>query len=167
MIEKRTLDSVVAAILMVVGLAELWGGFTMDRLENRHIHPASIPGLVPMFLGAAIFVLAVIVFVSSRKQAPPDGTDSEAVIGMGEMRSFLVVSLLAGVYALGLVGHINYWLASSLFVFCFTITAEWRRLAGEAWAARARTIGFAAAVAIVIPGAIAYMFEHGFLVRLP
>ncbi len=167
MIDKRTLDSVVAAILMVVGLAELWGGFTMDRLEIRQIHPASIPGLVPMFLGAAIFILAVIIFFASRKPSVADKTDPEAVIGLGEIKSFVAVAVLAGIYALGLVGHIHYWFASSLFVFVFIIYAEWDRLVKATWAIRFKTGVFAATVAIVITGAIAYMFEHGFLVRLP
>ena len=41
----------------------LAGGYAMDRLEFRQIHPASIPGLLPMILGAALMVCAVLLAV--------------------------------------------------------------------------------------------------------
>lgn len=165
MIEKRTVDSAVAAILMAVGLAQLWGGFTMERLEVRRIHPASIPGLVPMMLGLAMFVLAVIVFLASRKQAAPGDDSPDGGFSLAELKSFAIVAGLAAIYALGLVGMVHFWLASSLFVFAFIMVAEWPRL--DTNAARLKITAIAAAIAIVVPGGISYMFEQGFLVRLP
>ena len=165
MIDRRTVDSAVASILMVAGLAQLWGGFSMDRLEIRRIHPASIPGLVPMFLGAAMFILALIVFMASRRTPSAQAGDTENTIGIAEIRSFVVVVLLAGIYALGLVGNIHFWLASALFVFTFIMVAEWQRL--ETGAARLRMGAIAAIIAISVTGGISYMFETGFLVRLP
>ncbi len=165
MIDRRTVDSAVAAILMMIGLAQLWGGFTMDRLEIRRIHPASFPGLVPMFLGATMFILAVIVFVASRRQAAADKPGAEDEIKFAELKSFGVIILIAGIYALGLVGLVHFWIASSLFVFVFIMTAEWRRL--ETRAARLKKGAIAAIIAIVVTGGISYMFEQGFLVRLP
>ena len=165
MIDKRTVDSAVAAILMAIGLAQLWGGFTMERLEVRRIHPTSIPGLVPMMLGVAMFVLAVIVFMASRKQAPAGDDSPDSVFGFGEIKSFLIVATLAGIYALGLVGTVHFWLASSLFVFTFIMVAEWPRL--ETMAARLKTGAIAAVIAVSVTGGISYMFEQGFLVRLP
>ena len=47
-------DRVTAAVLFLLGAGLSWGGFTMDRLEVRQIHPGSIPGLVPMILGVAL-----------------------------------------------------------------------------------------------------------------
>jgi len=165
MIDKRILDSAVAAILMAIGLAMLWGGATMDRLEIRRIHPASIPGLVPMFLGAAIFILAFVIFRVSRRQARADTDDAENRVLSGEVRSFAVVVLLAAIYALVLVGTLHFWLASSLFVFTFIMVAEWPRLGTQT--ARLKSAAAAAAVAVIVTGAISYMFEQGFLVRLP
>jgi len=165
MIDRRTVDSAVAAILMMVGLAQLWGGFTMDRLEIRRIHPASFPGLVPMFLGATMFILAVIVFMASRRQAAAEKPGEDDTVRFAELKSFGVIVLIAGIYALGLVGQIHFWPASSLFVFVFIMTAEWQRL--ETTAARLKTGVVAALIAIVVTGGISYMFEQGFLVRLP
>lgn len=165
MIDKRTLDSAVAAILMAIGLAQLWGGFTMDRLEVRRIHPASFPGLVPIMLGAAMFGLAVIVFLASRRQPASEGTGPDGDIRWPEIRSFVAIVALAGIYALGLVGTLHFWLASSLFVFTFITVAEWQRLG--TMAERLKTLVFAAAAAVGVTGGISYMFETGFLVRLP
>jgi len=75
------------------------------------------------------------------------------------------VVLLAGIYALGLVGNVHFWLASALFVFTFIMVAEWQRL--ETRAARLRMGAIAAIIAISVTGGISYMFETGFLVRLP
>ncbi|CAN0603617.1 unnamed protein product, partial [Ectocarpus sp. 12 AP-2014] len=46
--DGNTADRLTAVVLCLLGLAMTWGGFEMDRLEIRRIHPASIPGLVPM-----------------------------------------------------------------------------------------------------------------------
>ncbi len=166
MIEKRIADSAVAAILIAIGLAELWGGFTMDRLEIRQIHPATIPGLLPMFLGGAMALLGAIVFVASRKGT--SGTEGEdSVIGRREIKAVAWVVVLAGIYALVLVGRVHFWLASSLFVAAFVLISEWPRLRVANTRRRLLTVATALIVAVGTTGAIAYMFEYGFLVRLP
>jgi hypothetical protein len=50
--DSATADRLTSLVLFSLGVAMLIGGYTMDRLEIRHIHPASIPGLVPMILGS-------------------------------------------------------------------------------------------------------------------
>jgi hypothetical protein len=46
---KRAADIGVATILLAIGIAQFTGGLTLDRLENRNIHPWSFPGLVPIY----------------------------------------------------------------------------------------------------------------------
>ena len=82
-----------------------------------------------------------------------------------ELRSFVTVAVLAAIYALGLVGNIHFWLASSLFVFAFVMVAEWPRLTTNAQ--RLKIAAIALVVAVSVTGGISYMFEQGFLVRLP
>ena len=53
-------DLLTGVVLLALGLAMLYGGFAMDRLTIRQIHPASIPGLVPVGLGLALAVCTVI-----------------------------------------------------------------------------------------------------------
>ena len=69
------------------------------------------------------------------------------------------------VYTLGLVGWLPFWLATALFVFGFIVVFE-VVLAPRA-AALARTLAWAAAVALVAGVAVVLVFERGFLVRLP
>ena len=58
-------DVVTAIVLLALGLAMLMGGLGMDRLEIRQIHPLSIPGLVPIALGAALAISAVILLIGA------------------------------------------------------------------------------------------------------
>ena len=51
MLKLRSVDLTVTVILLAIGIAQFVGGLTMDRLEMRRIHPARIPGLLPMILG--------------------------------------------------------------------------------------------------------------------
>lgn len=164
MIDRQLADRVVAAVLMVFGAAQFWGGYTMDRLEIRKIHPASIPGLVPMFLGIAMFVLALIVFRVSRPSVETDG-QADAGFSATEIKRFVGVSVLAGIYALVLVGHLHFWLASAVFVFSFVLITEYSRQPDLR--ARLRLFALALIVAIAVTGAITVLFEKGFLVRLP
>ena len=53
-------DLVAAIIFVVLGLFVFYEAFTMDRLEARRIEPASIPGLVPMILGAGLALTGAI-----------------------------------------------------------------------------------------------------------
>ena len=41
--DGKMADRLTAIVLFGLGLAMAWGGFEMDRLEIRRIHPSSIP----------------------------------------------------------------------------------------------------------------------------
>jgi len=166
MFARRTADSAIAAILIIIGIAQMWGGFTMDRLEVRHIHPASIPGLLPIILGAAMVILAAIVFTVSRRPAS-QSPDGEETISRNEIASFAWVVALTCIYALFLVGTLHFWLASAVFVFTFILYAEWDTLKSGTTTKRLITLGTALAIAVIVTGGISFLFEDGFLVRLP
>ena len=61
-------DQVAAVVFFLLGMAMLVGGYTMDRLEIRQIHPASIPGLVPMILGAVMMFCASFLYANARRE---------------------------------------------------------------------------------------------------
>ena len=163
MLSKRTADVAVATILLAIGIAMCVGGYTMDRLENRNIHPASVPGLVPMILGA-VMALMSLMLIAGQIRAPRAAASAED-FSRDELARLAAVGALCLLYALVLVGNVHFWLASSLFVGTFTALFE----PGEARTPRARAIRFAAIAvfAILIGWAIATLFETGFLVRLP
>lgn len=166
-----TLDSAKAdqwtgIVLFVLGTAMLVGGYTMDRLEIRQIHPASIPGLVPMILGAAMMLCAGLLFLAARRRPDQDhlddSPDSEPV---GSNRNLAFAGGYSVAYALGLVGTMPFWLATALYITAFYIHFTWST--DESLKARLLRAGFGLAFGLVGAFAIAYLFEQGFLVRLP
>ncbi len=159
-------DVVTGVVLLAIGLAMLWGGFTMDRLEVRRIHPASIPGLVPMGLGAALAVCAIILLAGAAKAggmrfAGARLGESEAPGGIARLLLCLALTLA---YPLGLIGAMPFWLATSIFVTVFIALFEWRR---RPPARHAIALGTALLQGVLVGIVTAYVFQEFFLVRLP
>lgn len=158
-------DLITSVLLLVLGVAVLYGGWSMDRLEIRRIHPASIPGLVPMLLGAALVLSAGLLLL----QAVRDGghlADPGAGTGdLGAVRRWLLALALTLGYALLLIGRMPFEWATGIFVLAFIALFEW-----PGWPnARARLVGFATASlqAVIVALVVAWVFRELFLVRLP
>ena len=175
-LDSATADRLTSFVLFSLGVAMLIGGYTMDRLEIRHIHPASIPGLVPMILGAAMMLCAMLLFLSSRRNAAeqtPDGssaaqtsTEPESSAHEGpSVRNLVIAGFYSVVYALGLVGNMPFAVATAVYIAVFYLHFTWRT--GRTVRQRAGHIAFALAFAVCGAFAISSLFEHGFLVRLP
>lgn len=147
-------DRVTAVILFFVGTAMLYGGVVMDRLEIRQIHPASIPGLVPIFLGAALMLCAVLLFTASRP------ADPDAPRETGSTRDLLVAAGLSVIYAVVLVGRAPFVLATTLYIASFIFVFS-------TGVATRRRIIFALVFAAAFAAAVGALFRFGFLVRLP
>ena len=159
-------DLLTAVLLTVFGLVIVYFSWTMPRLEARHIHPATIPGLVPLFLGIALTLCGALLFLRSRRlEEIGSWADLGRVLISREARRVGAVLGLALIYTLVLVGFLPFWAASMLFIFAFIVTFEVfltdepiRLLRSALWAA---------AIAIVAGGGIYFVFERIFLVRLP
>lgn len=160
-------DLYTAPILFLLGAAMAYGGWTMDRLEIRQIHPASIPGLVPMMLGAALVVASIVLFLQARATLAAIRRDEiqpeEAM--PGSRRDLLSAALLCGVYAIALVGTIPFPVATALFVAAFVIVFEADRSKGRAHLLKVTAIG--AVLGIAVATTISILFRYAFLVRLP
>jgi len=50
------------------GIAVLVGSITMDRLEQQHINPVTVPGLLPGLLGIAMILLGGVLGVRSLRR---------------------------------------------------------------------------------------------------
>ena len=154
-------DRVTALVLFALGVAMLIGGYTMDRLEFRQIHPASIPGLVPMILGAVLALCAGLLYAGS-------GTgpgEAEPVSGGASWSDLGATLAFALVYALVLVDNLPFFWATAMFIAAFVAYFSWPGTDGAAGKLRmgARAIAFA----LMASGAISALFRYGFLVRLP
>ena len=154
---------------MALGAAVLIGSITMDRLEQQHINPYTIPGLLPGLLGIGMLLLGGILTLRSWRrgafvQAAPPATplDRES-----RKRAWTVIALCT-IYSVGLVGQgLAFWVASTIFVTGTIIVMQRmssdeqeRRLTPKLWA-KAIVIGLASAVITQL------VFQELFLVRLP
>lgn len=165
-------DLYTAPLLLLLGAAFIYGGWTMDRLEIRQIHPASIPGLVPMLLGAALAIAAITLFIQARGAASAardneakdkaDGTPAKAP---GSLRDLAKATLLCCIYAVGLVGNIPFSAATALFIALFVIAFEADPAKGRGHLLKVGAI--ACTLGVAIAAAMSILFRYAFLVRLP
>lgn len=155
-------DRLSAIVFFALGLALLVGGWTMDRLEIRQIHPASIPGLVPMILGVLLVICAVLLFWTSLKA---EGDDGPELIVPGSWVRLGLTGIICTVYALGLVGWLSYFWATAIFTFAFTFAFSFP-VDGSP---RDKVISVAGALALALGVAFgsSILFRELFLVRLP
>jgi len=158
-------DLIAALVWIVIGGAITTGAWTMDRLDRLHINRYEAPGLVPGLLGAAIFVLGLVLAVRSvRRGALRAAEAAPPAEGRRHLALVLAATLL---YALVLVGHgIPFWLATFVFVSGFILFFDAERQAelGRGKAAQAwRAVMYGACTSAVVT----FSFEQIFLVRLP
>lgn len=166
-------DLATGAVLFVLSVAVIYGAWTMDRLEMRQIHPASAPGVLPGLLGIALAVTSIMLMVKAVRstRAPETEPPQPAQIGEADPSNPGATGRLVGaaalclVYALGLVGRMPFWLATTLFVTSFIAIFEWERGGGS----RRRLVRLVWAVFLGLATGlvVSYGFRDLFLVRLP
>ena len=164
-------DLATGAVLFVLAVAVIYGSWTMDRLEIRHINPWSAPGLLPGTLGVALALLSGLLILKAARAGPVPETASEASGDEGPHEPGAVTRLVAAgalclFFVLGLVGRMPFWLATTIFVFLFIAGFEWPMRRGTG---KARVLSLAAALIIAVATGLitAYVFGDIFLVRLP
>lgn len=155
-------DRLTAILFFALGLALLVGGWTMDRLEIRQIHPASIPGLVPIILGVLLAICALLLFWSSLDDT--EHNRSDFMTGGSWTRLGLTAFICTG-YALGLIGWLSYFWATALFTFVFALLFSFP-VDGDK---RKKAISVAGALMLGLAVAFgsSLLFRELFLVRLP
>lgn len=159
-------DLLTALVLVVLGLALFYFSWTMPRLENRHVHPATIPGLVPMMLSAALTLCGLLLlWRSARIPASGGWRGLGSIFRTRQALRVLVILGLGLFHTLVLVGWLPFWAAAAAFIFAFIVIFEtW--LADEP-ANLLPTLAWAGAIAVIGGVGIYYVFERIFLVRLP
>ena len=160
-------DLLMAFVLIGFGLVVFYLSWTMPRLEARHIHPATIPGLVPMILAGALVLCGGLLAVRSWRITAPGGWQGLArIFATKQALRVSVVLALALIHTLVLVGWLPFWAAAMVFIFAFIAVFEiW--LSDGPPANLPMTLAWALGIAVVAGGAIYYVFERIFLVRLP
>lgn len=159
MTSMKSADRVTALVLVGLGIALCWGGFVMDRLEVRQIHPASIPGLVPMGLGVLSVICGGLLWMQTRYAS------SDLKVDWGNINKLVWAGALCLVFATLLVGNVSFFIASFVFITSFTARFTWS--SDATGAERARKLAFAVVLGLVFAGLISALFQYLFLVRLP
>jgi hypothetical protein len=159
-------DLITALVLVALGLAVTYFSWTMDRLEVRRIHPSTIPGLVPLFLGVGLTLCGGLLALRSwRLDVAGAGADLLRVLASWQTMRVLVTLGLALIYTLGMIGRMPFWLASSLFIFTFIVLFE--TVLADHPGSLSKTLIWGAIVALGAGLGIHYVFGQIFLVRLP
>lgn len=159
-------DLITSILLTAIGIWVFYLSYEMPRLEARRIHPSTIPGLVPMVLGAGLALCGALLVWRSYK-TPSVGGWSGLVDLFKTMTVARIVAamVLVGVFALGLVGWLPFWAASMVFIFAFVVTFE--LILTDAPVPLVRSLVWALLTAVCAGGGIYYLFAKIFLVRLP
>jgi hypothetical protein len=158
-----------AACWIALGVVVLIGSVTMDRLEQQHINPYTVPGLLPGLLGIMMMLLGGVLALRSLGRGalrlaptPPSADDGE------RWRRIWVVTALCLGYGIVLIGHgLPFWLASTIYVMASILIMQrmsrdpaQRRQTARAWI-KALTIALSASVITHL------VFQEFFLVRMP
>ncbi len=162
-------DFVVSIVLMSFGIWIMIHSYHMPRFEDLGADPFSVPGIVPGILGLIIFVLSLVVFIRSiYNKGYRLGLTRQTVTNFvqnASTRRMLLTTLICIVYGLGMVGNMNYYLATFLFVLVFLILFQYRP--AEGFAAQKKMLVMSLLQAGLTAGVVGAVFRYLFLVDLP
>jgi hypothetical protein len=167
--QMRKADFITSIVLIIFGITISSMAVRMPRLEEKGINPYTAPGVVPGILGVIILFLSLIMFIRTIRQADylprfQKGNVKALLKDEGTVR--LLISLaLCLLYALVLVGHIPYILATFLFTRGFILLFDLKFDKEEG--SKRKIIIFAVIQAIISSAVISVTFQYLFLVDLP
>jgi hypothetical protein len=167
-IEPRS-DLKDAAGWTAFGAAVLIGSIRMDRLEQQHINPYTVPGLLPGLLGIAMILLGVTLGLRSwRRGALHHAGAATTAHQREEWRRIWIVIALCGMYCVGLIGHgLPFWLASTIYVTGSILILH--RMSRDPLLHTLSLKAVLKALAIGLGAALSthWVFQELFLVRMP
>ena len=157
----RLADRLSGIFWILFGLVIIVYAQGMDIREHLGATFLTGPGLVPILLGAALCILGLVLILRSYSGR------LEGFLLTGETvsdrRALLALALML-VYSLGLVGRIDFGLATFLFITGFIILFNLPIKSGKAAALLALKAMATAAVTALI---VVFAFQELFYVRLP
>ncbi len=123
-------DFVVSILLMIFGVWIVIHSLQMPRFQELEANPFSVPGIVPGVLGTIIFILSLTVFIRSLKQGGYRlGINRHTLqdfLRDTSTQRMLLTTAICIVYGLVMIGHMNYYLATFVFVWCFLLLFQYR-----------------------------------------
>lgn len=161
-------DFITSIVLIAFSLSVIVSSYTMPRLERRGIDPFSAPGVVPGMIGIILLILALILFVRSVRHGGylflQPGGEQQSVQRGASLRVGMTLALSL-IYAIGLLGRIDYTICTLLYIFVFVVVFEYRW--GEPLSSQLKILGYALLQALIASFLITIVFRKLFLVDLP
>lgn len=152
-------------VVTIIGVAGLVESLRMPRFENRNADPFTVPGLTPGMVCMVLSVLGVALII--RAMLGRSGTAPLPILNWpaGSASRMLFTLVTVVLYGFVLFGNVHFVVATSIFVFVFTVGAELlnpqRKLSMLHLALGALVLSLASAFII------RFVFVEVFLVRLP
>ena len=159
-------DFVVSILLMLFSIGIIVHSLHMPRFEDVGANPFSAPGIVPGVLGTVVFFLSLAVFIRAlRQKGFRLGIGREALVNFWadpSTRRMFLTTLLCVIYGLAMIGHMNYYLATFVFIMGFLVLFQYR-----ARSSRHLLLLTALAQAALTAAIVGVVFRYVFLVDLP
>jgi TRAP-type C4-dicarboxylate transport system permease large subunit len=162
-------DFVVSILLMGFGVWVVLHSFQMPRFKDLSANPFSVPGIVPGILGTVIFILSLVVFIRSLiRKGYRLGLNRQTLKNFFQDTSaqrMLLTIFICIVYGIFMVGSVNYYTATFIFVLVFIILFQFR--GAQNVATRGKILMSAVLQAVLAAGIVGAVFRYLFLVDLP
>lgn len=162
-------DFVTGLVLLFLSLYVIIESWRMPRLEHLKVHPLSVPGIVPAFIGTVLLIFGLILIIRSIRKGGHrlriTYKEIQRVLNDSGNRRLLLTAFFSIGYAGFLIGTLPYWLATGLFIFIFITLFEWKQELDprQRW----KNLMIAVFIAVISSAAITLVFERLFLVTLP
>jgi len=154
-------DFFTSIFLFLLGLIVFIISIRMPTFRELGANPYSAPGIVPMILGVIIAIMGAILFTRSviRKayKISLSFQGLKLFFKNNSIKRFLIALFLSVFYVI-LLGKINYFLLTTIYIFLFVWSFELKTK---------KTLFFALIEAVLIAACISYVFRYLFLVTLP
>lgn len=161
-------DFFTSIFLFLFGLVVLIISIKMPTFRELGANPYSAPGIVPGIMGVILSFMGVILFIRSviRKGYKIKlSYQSIKIFFKNDAIKRLLIALFLSVFYVILLGNINYFLLTGMYIFIFVFAFEFKTKKNifSQW----KTLLFAFLEAVLIAASISYVFRYLFLVRLP
>jgi len=162
-------DFLMSVFFIAFGIIILVISLQMPRFESQGVNPYSVPGIVPGFLGGIIAFLGFVLLIRSiiRKgyQLNINKITVKNFFTDPSTKRLAITALVSIIYAIVMLGRINYEVATGIYILVFILLFEWefKKKVVEQW----KTLLFAVIIAAVTAAAVGATFRYVFLVNLP
>lgn len=161
-------DFLTSIFLFVFGLIVFILSIRMPTFRELGANPYSAPGIVPGIMGVILSFMGAILFIRSAiRQGYKIKLSSQAIKIFFKNDSIkrLLIALFLSVFYVVLLGKINYFILTGMYIFIFVFAFEFKTK--KSILSQGKTLLFALLEAVFIAALISFVFRYLFLVRLP